>query len=178
MPAQTYALLLNNVVTALHTAASGNIANDVPGPAAAAYVPVPAGATVSVGMLATNVNDVWSFATAPTVALSQAQQAAVLLAGGLAITSTSAPALNGTYPCDAATIANIDSIQLGIASGDGLPKGASTVPWFDVTHTPHAFTAGQFSAFAVAARDFVAACDLFGAGLAGATAPTAAATIA
>lgn len=105
-----------------------------------------------------------------------AQKATALLAAGLTITSTGAPALNATYACDALSQADIVAIETSLNAGKGFPGGATTFNYPDVTGSMHAFTETDFSDFAAAVRDFVYACKSVAAG-ASATLPSAAATI-
>lgn len=65
------------------------------------------------------------------------------IAAGIQITSTGAPALNGTYPIDQGTLNNLGNLLAAIGAGVGLPGGGTTVPLADVTGTPHTFTAAQ-----------------------------------
>ena len=78
-----------------------------------------------------------------------------LTVGGLAITSTSAPALNGVYRVDVMSQQRITAVYVGIKGGDGLPGNGATFSYLDMTGVPHSFTADQFVAFAKAVRDYV-----------------------
>ncbi len=88
---------------------------------------------------------------APTPA--QAYETAI--ASGLVVTSTSTPALNGTYSVTPTAQRNFASIAAGIGSGQGLPHGAATISWLDVQGAPHVFTAVQILSLADAVRDYV-----------------------
>ncbi len=110
---------------------------------------------------------------APTLA----QQAAALIAGGLTITSTGTPALNGTYSTDATAQQNIQAVQIYIQANGKFPGSSGTYPWLDKAGQPHVFpTISEFTAFATAVADFVADLQMIvytGAG----TLPAATATI-
>ncbi len=83
-----------------------------------------------------------------------------LISGGLTLTSTGTPALNGTYAVDTQAQHNISSIMSGIANGLGLPGGGSTFTYQDQSGVSHSFDATHFSALAKAVRDFVYNCDI------------------
>jgi hypothetical protein len=76
------------------------------------------------------------------------QQAAALLGQPVTVVCTSISALNGTYPIDAATQAQITGIASAINAGLGLPSGQSTFNWPDTSGIPHPWPATQFTAFA------------------------------
>lgn len=78
-----------------------------------------------------------------------------LIAGGITLTSTGTPALNGTYSTHSVAQANISAIQIGIGSGMGLPGGSATFAYLDSAGGQHQFSAANFTAFAIAVRDFV-----------------------
>jgi len=79
---------------------------------------------------------------------------------GITITSTSTPALNGTYRVDARSQNQITSIYVGIKGGDGLPGNGGAFSYLDAAGMPHSFTADQFVAFAKAVRDYVYALNI------------------
>jgi hypothetical protein len=91
----------------------------------------------------------------PRQAAAAALQQAI--AAGLAITSTSTPALNATYPLDPETLFEITAVEAGIAGGQGLPLGAATVTFVDISGNPVSFTPAQFTAWAAAIRNYFAA---------------------
>jgi hypothetical protein len=77
---------------------------------------------------------------APAVAANAAAQAfPQKLVAGLAIVSTATPALNATYPIDSDAQSKLAAIVTGISAGKGLPHGASTVQWPDITGAFHSF---------------------------------------
>lgn len=96
--------------------------------------------------------------------LTPAEIAAAAIAAGVAIVSTSTPALNGTYAVDDASRANTVAIMTGVAAGLGLPGSGATFTYFDMSNAAHTFTAQQFGALAAALRDYVYALDLYAAG--------------
>lgn len=91
--------------------------------------------------------------------LTPEQEAALLVAAGLQIVSTGAPALNGTYAIGVESKANIDGIYAGIKNGDGLPGGGTTFNYRDVAGNAHTFDATSFSNFAKAVRDYLYSID-------------------
>ena len=134
--------------------------------AAVPWVPVPAGQAVLAGW----TWDGHAFAPpAPPPPPTLAQAAAAALLAGCQVASAGTPALSATYPCDPAAQGRMTSIQAGINAGLGLPLGASTVDWFDMSGAAHAVTASQFTALAAAVRDYAYQLDLLllgrGAGL-------------
>ncbi len=80
--------------------------------------------------------------------------------GGIVLTSTGTPALNGTYSTTDTAQKNISAIVTGIAAGLGLPGGGSTFQYLDANNQPHAFDSSHFTAFAAALRNFVYQCDI------------------
>lgn len=120
------------------------------------WVPVPDGTTVHVGY--SYVNGVFAAPPAepgPTLA----QQAALLLATGLHVVSSATPTLNGTYACDDLSQMNIIAIETGLNAGKGFPPGnATTLTYYDMAGQSHVFNEDNFTNFATAVRDFVAAC--------------------
>ena len=97
--------------------------------------------------------------TPTPVTVTIQQSAAALLASGLAITSTSTPALNGTYPCDSNATAEIDAQVSSILLNGVFTNGATSIEWLDVSGAAHAFSVSNFKAFATAVAAFVTACD-------------------
>lgn len=84
----------------------------------------------------------------PTIA------APALLAGGIALTSTGTPALDGTYACDDASRARIVGEQLCIQVAGKFTNGSEQRVWHDIAGTPHQFNTEQFTAFAEAVGQF------------------------
>lgn len=118
----------------------------------------------------------------PTLTAAQvaAATAASAMAAGLAITSTSTPALNGTYPVDEIKQTQIGQVEVYIQKNGKFPGSSGTsLAWFDISGTAHIFTStALFSEFATAVADYVADLDLYGASAPGATLPAASITIA
>lgn len=101
--------------------------------------------------------------------------AAVLQAGGLTITSTSMPALSGTYGAAPQDEINITGLQVAVAN--------NVFPGYyrDIAGAKHTMTGGQFTAIATAVLDFIVAVEeARDAALAGGTwvAPASSVTIA
>jgi len=98
----------------------------------------------------------------PTASQIAAQEAAVLaaqaqaaLAAGLKVSSTSTPALNGTYAVDALSQMDIIAIETSLNAGKGFPGGSTTFGYPDCAGVQHAFTESAFTDFAAAVRDYV-----------------------
>jgi hypothetical protein len=151
-----YARIQNGVVVELFTPPPGvTLAECFHADVAAQFVEVPSGVAPAQGWM----YDGKTFAPPPPPPEpTLAQQAAALLARGLAVTSTATPALNATYPttptAQQQVIAEITSILLNGAFADG----ASTIEWPDVTGGGHAFDVVQFKALATAIAAFVSGC--------------------
>lgn len=76
------------------------------------------------------------------------------IAQGITITSTSAPAVDGTYAMDDTARANITAIASAINAGMGFPQEVSTYQYPDASGVPHGFpSTAAFLSFAKAARD-------------------------
>jgi hypothetical protein len=103
--------------------------------------------------------------------------AAAALSGGLAVTSTGTPALNGTYAIDQLSQMDIIAIETSLNAGKGFPGGATAFNYADVSGAMHSFTQANFTDFAAAVRDYVYALKSVIAG-ASTTLPPATATIA
>ncbi|MDE1943472.1 MAG: hypothetical protein KGI47_10085, partial [Betaproteobacteria bacterium] len=73
-----------------------------------------------------------------TLTLNTAQQTYdMLIAGGITLTSTVTPALNGTYSTNETAQKNISGIVTGIAASLGLPGGGTTFQYQDATGAFH-----------------------------------------
>jgi len=108
---------------------------------------------------------------------SAAQQVAALLAGGLTITSTSTPALNGTYACDAASIAHISAEMISALVNGVFADGSASVVWADIAGGQHTFpSVAAWKPFATVVGAFVAAATKVAIGVS-ATLPPNTATI-
>ena len=98
--------------------------------------------------------------SAPIV-LSPAQQATALISGGITITSTGTPALDGVYACDATAQSNLQAVQTYILTNGKFPGSSGTYPWLDTSGAAHIFPSiTEFEAFASRVADFVADCTL------------------
>ena len=99
--------------------------------------------------------------TPPTPPPTLAQQAAALIAGGITITSTGTPGLDGVYACDATAQSNLQAVQTYILTNGKFPGSSGTYPWLDTTGAAHVFpSVTEFEAFASRVADFVADCTL------------------
>lgn len=121
---------------------------------AAQFVAVPAGVTPEQG---------WTYEgglfAAPVVATpTLAEQAAALLAAGLTISSTSTPALDGTYATDSVSQQHIQAEIIAILTNNTFAEGTSSIAWLDAAGASHTFTVAQFKAFATAVAAFVSGC--------------------
>lgn len=142
-----YALIFNGKVIQIEAAT-------FPVNAALTWEAIPSGVTV-----ATN----WTYAggtfAPPVVAPpTLAQQAAELLIAGLAITSTSTAALDGTYAATVSAQQQIAAEVTSILLNDTFADGTSTIEWLDTTGAAHAFTVAQFKTLATAIAAFVSGC--------------------
>ena len=110
----------------------------------------------------------------PYVALAPtpAEQAAVAIAAGVTITSASTPAINGTYACDAAAVADIGAETLSVIVTQQFTNGATSIQWPLANGTLITFPGPQvFQAWAVAVSRYVSACKQYASGAQGATLP-------
>ena len=99
----------------------------------------------------------------PVVVPTAAQLAQTAIAAGVQITSTSTPALNGTYACDDAAQARINRVYALIQRGGGavFPAGLTSLPWPDESGALHTFTGvAEFLAFETAVGNYVLALDM------------------
>jgi hypothetical protein len=101
----------------------------------------------------------------PTVPfLSNAQVAAnAALAAGLHIICDSNSDISTTWALDDTTLSQIGSICFGIASGIGLPTGATIFPYGNKAGVPVYMSAAEFIRLYAAMRDYVARVTLYGA---------------
>ena len=120
------------------------------------------------------VNGEWSAYTATP---SQGSLAAAAFAAGLTVTSTSTPAINGTYAIDQLSQMDIIAIETSLNAGKGFPGGATAFNYADTSGAMHSFTQANFTDFAAAVRDYVYGLRAVIAG-ASTTLPSATATIA
>ncbi|MDE2468202.1 MAG: hypothetical protein KGL35_05540 [Bradyrhizobium sp.] len=95
---------------------------------------------------------------ASTAAGKLIAEAQALLAGPVTITSTSTPALNGSYGITAQDQAHVLSEVQSIMLNGTFADGSSTVAWPDASGVVHTFSVAEFKAFATAIGAFVAAC--------------------
>ncbi|HQT65348.1 MAG TPA: hypothetical protein PLO16_12630 [Acidocella sp.] len=93
--------------------------------------------------------------SAPAAPLSQ--QAAALIAAGLTITSTSTPAINGTYACNAAAQANFSEIETYILANNALPQ--TPLPWPVAGGLVAIPSTALFKEIATVVANFVEVCD-------------------
>ena len=85
----------------------------------------------------------------------QQQVVPAIQTAGVQITSTSTPALNGSYPIDEGSQTDMSALAAGIAAGKGLPSGSSTFAYPNAEGAEVVFTADQFTAFAAAIEAYL-----------------------
>lgn len=118
---------------------------------------------------------------APLTASQQlAATVAAAFAAGLAITSTSTPAINGTYAVNDAAQARIGRVETYVLKNGAFPGSDGTqMAYPDITGKLNVFPGlAAWNAFATAIADYVAELDLYAAGAPGSRLPAAAVTIA
>jgi len=96
--------------------------------------------------------------TPPAPPLTLAQQAAALLATGIAITSMATAALDATYSASATAQAQINAEVTSILLNGTFADGTSTIDWLDVSGVSHTFTIAQFKLLATKIAIFVSGC--------------------
>ena len=138
---------------------------------------------VTPGWSATEAFGAWSFSPPPAAPALTPQQAAqvaygALIAGGLSLTSTGTPALNGVFPIDTLAQSDIATESQFISTFSEFTNGGTVgLPWQQLSGAVVTFpTTTAFLAFAKAAGQMVAAGKL--AVVQGAAMPSAAVTIA
>lgn len=95
----------------------------------------------------------------PTAAQLLGAGAQKLLAGTVSITSTSTPALNGSYAITQADQVHISAEVQSIMLNGTFADGTGTCAWSDASGAIHTFPSiAEFKAFATAIGSFVAAC--------------------
>jgi hypothetical protein len=126
---------------------------------------------------ASELTSVFSGYTTAVAEVNKAITISEAFAFGLTVSSTSTPALNGTYSITPTAIAYVDSIVASIDAGRGLPGGQSTFIYKDSSGGSHSFSSANFLNLAVALRDYVYNLNLYMTGDIS-TLPLASATIA
>jgi hypothetical protein len=150
-----YARIADGVVAELFTPPPGVVIADCfVVEVARTFVEVPAGVTPEQGWTFNGTSFAAPVVTPPPPPTLQ-QQAMALLAGPVNVACASVPALNGSYPLDAVSQAQITGIASAISAGLGLPSGAATFNWPDAFGAPHAWPAPQFTAFAKGVMQFL-----------------------
>lgn len=142
---------------------------------AAEFVVVPSGVSPVQGWLYSN--GTFSAPPAPP-APTLAQDAEAALNNGLAITSTSTPALNATYAVDPTSQQFIEGVAENIKIEGTFPGGAETMEWPVISGSPVTFpNTTDFINFAEAASAYITGLMDATNGIS-TTLPTASATIA
>ncbi len=83
----------------------------------------------------------------PTHAEQSADLLAAKLASGIAITSVSLPAVNGTYALDSVSVSQIYQIGLYASQFGTFPSGDMTQSYPDIASAQHVFSVPVFIAF-------------------------------
>ena len=111
------------------------------------------------GWTATETAGVWTFAAPVAPVPTVAQQAAAAMSAGLAIASTSTPALNGTFDVSASAQDHMQAEMIALLNSGGttFADGTTSVVWPDMAGVNHTFTAVQARALFLAAGAYVAA---------------------
>ena len=112
--------------------------------------------------------------------MNKPMEALILLNQGLAIASTSTPALNGTYLVNEIVGEGLQAEANALMLGGTTPvfaDGSTSLNWPDRTGAGHTFTPAQFLELVHAVNYFVSQCAQYAAGIL-TTAPSASATIA
>jgi hypothetical protein len=105
--------------------------------------------------------------------------AAAALSAGLAVTSTSTPAVNGTYALDPVTQSKIAAMVLTIQVNGTFPNSMTAYPWPLLNGAFVTFpNVTVFKDWATALSNYVAVLDLYAAGAPGVALPSASTTIA
>lgn len=126
----------------------------------------------------TNVTGSWP--PPPTQAEQLAAQVSDAFSAGVNITSTSTPAVNGTYAIDSAAQQRINGVETFILKNNAFPGSSGTqLGYPDKTGVMHVFPSlAIWNEFATAVANHVADLDLYAAGASGATLPSPDVTIA
>lgn len=120
------------------------------------WVPCPAGTVQG-----DTYNDTTFAAPAAPPAPTLARQAEALIGGGITITSTGTPSLNGVYAANPAAQGNLLAVQTYILTNAKFPGSSGTYPWLDASGAAHIFpSVAEFEAFATAVANFVADCTM------------------
>jgi hypothetical protein len=128
------------------------------------------------GWAATETAGVWTFAAPIMPVLTPSQLAAAAVSAGVAITSTSTPALNATYAVDPLSQGRIASISTYILVNGNFPGASASYPWLDMSGAPHVFpSTAAFQAFATSVANYIALLDFILATNAGTLPPATAA---
>lgn len=113
----------------------------------------------------------------PTAEQSLVDSAEGLMAAGLSIISTGTPTLSGTYSGGSDTIALMNSEVTSILLNGVFTDGTSAINWQDISGASHVFSVAQFKTLVTALVLFVSGIQKCLLGSAGATLPSASATI-
>jgi hypothetical protein len=98
----------------------------------------------------------------PPPSYTPAQQAQMALDAGINLTSSSTPALDGTYAVNQSAISNLSAVTLYIVVNGTFPSGSDTMLWQDTSAEMHEFPdVDLFKEFASAIADYVSQVTLY-----------------
>ena len=97
--------------------------------------------------------------------LSAASSAALILNDGVTITSTSTPAVNGTYSCSDGALMLMQDQMNAILTSNAFADGSQALAWADMSGANHTFPVAQFKGLVLAAGALRAACAQYAQGI-------------
>jgi hypothetical protein len=160
----TYARIANGAIAELFTTPTGvELAECFVAAVAAQFVDVTSVTPEpQPGWSATETSGAWSFAAPVAPPTTPAVAYGAFIAGGVTVTSTATPALDGVYPIDANTQVNITTEASFITTfGEFTTGGTINLPWQLANGSFVEFpTTASFLAFAKAVGQLVAAAKL------------------
>ncbi len=117
---------------------------------------------------------------ASTAAGKVAAAVLAVIAGGLTVTSTSTPAVNGVYAVDQAAQQRINGIETYVLKNSAFPGSPGTSLAYPLANGSMVIfpSLSVWAEFADAVANYVADLDLYAAGAAGASLPSSTVTIA
>lgn len=114
----------------------------------------------AIGWIVThNADGTVSFAAPPTSEPTATDQYQTAMTQGIKVTSSSTPALNGTYGVSSNDQSNVSSEALYISTFQEFTTGTDTINWQDLSGAIHIFpNTALFMTFAKATSQYVSAC--------------------
>lgn len=83
----------------------------------------------------------------------------------ISVTDSANSAVSGTFGASSEDDTNINSILVGINSGFGLPGGANTFTYYDISKNPHVVNQAQFTTIVTSIKNFRYSLELYKNGL-------------